>query len=115
MLEKLAAPIAPFVVGRTGRQLFLTDGKASDPPLLLRMASDCSEGLFMYVLSLHNFNCFYSFFLLHFAKIFRTATSFLGLYLSGAKSAKLNVALLIDLQICAARLQVESGICECQL
>ncbi|XP_024381193.1 lipid droplet phospholipase 1 isoform X2 [Physcomitrium patens] len=47
VLEKLAAPIAPFVVGRTGRQLFLTDGKASDPPLLLRMASDCSEGLFI--------------------------------------------------------------------
>lgn len=47
VLEKLAAPIAPFVVGRTGKQLFLTDGKASDPPLLLRMASDCPEGLFI--------------------------------------------------------------------
>ena len=49
MLEKIAAPIAPFVVGRTGKQLFLTDGKASDPPLLLRMATNCPEGLFMYV------------------------------------------------------------------
>lgn len=50
MLEKIAAPIAPFVVGRTGKQLFLTDGKSSDPPLLLRMASDCTEGPFMYVI-----------------------------------------------------------------
>ena len=49
VLEKIAAPIAPFVVGRTGKQLFLTDGKSSDPPLLLRMASDGGEGLFMYV------------------------------------------------------------------
>lgn len=50
MLEKLAPPIA-FLGGRTGKQLFLTDGKSSDPPLLLRMASDCSEGRFMYVLT----------------------------------------------------------------
>jgi hypothetical protein len=49
VLEKIAAPIAPFVVGRTGKQLFLTDGKSSDPPLLLRMASDGGVGLFMYV------------------------------------------------------------------
>ena len=49
VLEKIAAPIAPFVVGRTGKQLFLTDGKSSDPPLLLRMASDGGEGRFMYV------------------------------------------------------------------
>jgi len=48
VLEKLAAPIAPFVVGHTGNELFLTDGKASDPPLLLRMTSDCRDGLFMY-------------------------------------------------------------------
>jgi hypothetical protein len=52
VLEKIAAPIAPFVVGQTGKQLFLTDGKPSDPPLLLRMASDCQEGPFMYVCSL---------------------------------------------------------------
>lgn len=49
VLEKLAAPIAPFVMGRTGKQLFLTDGKSSDSPLLLRMASDCPDGQFMYV------------------------------------------------------------------
>jgi predicted esterase YcpF (UPF0227 family) len=48
VLEKIAAPIAPFVVGQTGKQLFLTDGKPSDPPLLLRMASDCQEGHFIY-------------------------------------------------------------------
>ncbi|XP_002974474.2 uncharacterized protein LOC9658416 [Selaginella moellendorffii] len=47
VLEKIAAPIAPFIVGRTGRQLFLTDGKASDPPLLLRMATDCEQGQFI--------------------------------------------------------------------
>lgn len=47
VLEKLAAPLAPFFVGSTGRQLFLTDGKPSDPPLLLRMATDCDEGPFL--------------------------------------------------------------------
>ncbi|XP_024386133.1 putative lipase C4A8.10 [Physcomitrium patens] len=47
VLEKLAAPIAPFVMGRTGKQLFLTDGKSSDSPLLLRMASDCPDGQFI--------------------------------------------------------------------
>ncbi|KAK8629955.1 hypothetical protein V6N13_078769 [Hibiscus sabdariffa] len=50
-LEKLAPPIAPLVVGRTGKQLFLTDGKPSRPPLLLRMASDCEEGKFLSALS----------------------------------------------------------------
>ncbi|XP_044461095.1 uncharacterized protein LOC123192569 isoform X3 [Mangifera indica] len=43
ILEKLAAPLAPIFVGRTGRQLFLTDGKPNKPPLLLRMASDCED------------------------------------------------------------------------
>ncbi|PIN13045.1 putative alpha/beta hydrolase [Handroanthus impetiginosus] len=46
-LEKLAAPLAPVFTGRTGSQLFLTDGKPSKPPLLLRMASDCEEGKFI--------------------------------------------------------------------
>ena len=45
ILEELAAF---FTVGRTTSQLFFTDGDRSDPPLLLRMASDCSDGLFMY-------------------------------------------------------------------
>ncbi|XP_031129926.1 putative lipase YDR444W [Ipomoea triloba] len=47
ILEKLAAPMAPFFIGRTGRQLFLTDGKPNMPPLLLRMASDCEDGKFI--------------------------------------------------------------------
>ncbi|XP_058095598.1 uncharacterized protein LOC131241011 isoform X2 [Magnolia sinica] len=47
LLEKLAPPIAPFLIGRTGRQLFLTDGRPSKPPLLLRMASDCEDGKFL--------------------------------------------------------------------
>ncbi|KAF8411048.1 hypothetical protein HHK36_003587 [Tetracentron sinense] len=47
ILEKLAPPIATFFVGRTGRQLFLTDGRPSRPPLLLRMASDCEDGKFI--------------------------------------------------------------------
>lgn len=46
-LEKLAVPMAPFVAGRTGAQLFLTDGKPNKPPLLLRMASDCEDGKFL--------------------------------------------------------------------
>ncbi|KAL2647666.1 hypothetical protein AAZV13_05G132100 [Glycine max] len=47
ILEKLAAPIAPFFVGQTGSQLFLTDGKPDKPPLLLRMASDSDDGKFL--------------------------------------------------------------------
>ncbi|ONI10667.1 hypothetical protein PRUPE_4G060900 [Prunus persica] len=54
-LEKLAAPIAPIIVGRTGSQLFLTDGKPEKPPLLLRMASDCDDGKF--VSALGSFKC----------------------------------------------------------
>ncbi|KAM3251683.1 putative lipase [Capsicum annuum] len=47
ILEKLAAPIAPFLAGQTGSQLFLTDGKPNKPPLLLRMASDFDDGKFL--------------------------------------------------------------------
>ncbi|CAH9081195.1 unnamed protein product [Cuscuta epithymum] len=47
ILEKLAAPMAPFLIGRTGRQLFLTDGKPNMPPLLLRMTSDCEDRKFI--------------------------------------------------------------------
>ncbi|KAI3914910.1 hypothetical protein MKX01_018079 [Papaver californicum] len=54
-LEKLAAPIAPILAGRTGRQLFLLDDKPSRPPLLLRMASDCEDGQF--ISSLGAFRC----------------------------------------------------------
>ncbi|KAK8955760.1 hypothetical protein KSP40_PGU019521 [Platanthera guangdongensis] len=42
-LEKLAAPLAPMLTGKTGRQLFITDGKPEQPPLLLRMTSDSSD------------------------------------------------------------------------
>ena len=52
ILEKLAAPMAPLFVGQTGSHLFLTDGKPNKPPLLLRMASDCEDGKFMYVTNL---------------------------------------------------------------
>ncbi|KAK6150004.1 hypothetical protein DH2020_017529 [Rehmannia glutinosa] len=54
-LEKLAAPVAPIFTGRTGSQLFLTDGKPDKPPLLLRMASDCEEGNF--ISALGTFRC----------------------------------------------------------
>ncbi|KAK4770811.1 hypothetical protein SAY87_031343 [Trapa incisa] len=54
-LEKLAVPVAPFFAGRTGAQLFLTDGKANRPPLLLRMASDCEDGKFISALGV--FRC----------------------------------------------------------
>ncbi|CAI8591010.1 unnamed protein product [Vicia faba] len=47
ILEKLVAPIAPFFIGQTGTQLFLTDDKPNKPPLLLRMASDCEDGKFI--------------------------------------------------------------------
>ncbi|KAK8936025.1 hypothetical protein KSP39_PZI013730 [Platanthera zijinensis] len=42
-LEKLAAPLAPMLTGKTGRQLFITDGKPEQLPLLLRMTSDSSD------------------------------------------------------------------------
>ncbi|KAK6133466.1 hypothetical protein DH2020_032759 [Rehmannia glutinosa] len=54
-LEKLAAPLAPVFTGRTGSQLFLTDGKPNKPPLLLRMASDCEDGKFISALGV--FRC----------------------------------------------------------
>ena len=47
ILEKLAAPLAPIIVGRTGPQLFLTDGDPSKPPLLLQMASECDDKKYM--------------------------------------------------------------------
>jgi len=51
ILEKLAAPLAPLIVGRTGAQLFLTDGDPSKPPLLLQMASDCEDKKFILALA----------------------------------------------------------------
>uniref|UniRef100_A0A0D9WM27 DUF676 domain-containing protein n=1 Tax=Leersia perrieri TaxID=77586 RepID=A0A0D9WM27_9ORYZ len=49
--NQLAAPLAPLVVGRTGAQLFLTDGEPSKPPLLLQMASDHEEKKFISALA----------------------------------------------------------------
>ncbi|KAG9446820.1 hypothetical protein H6P81_012948 [Aristolochia fimbriata] len=60
LLEKLAPPIAPFFVGRTGRQLFLTDGKPNRPPLLLRMASDCKDGKFISALKAFKYRTVYA-------------------------------------------------------
>ncbi|KAK2969497.1 hypothetical protein RJ640_017337 [Escallonia rubra] len=55
ILEKLVVPMAPIFIGRTGSQLFLTDGKPDKPPLLLRMASDCDDGKF--IAALGAFRC----------------------------------------------------------
>ncbi|XP_062233584.1 uncharacterized protein LOC133930839 [Phragmites australis] len=51
ILEKLAAPLAPLLVGRTGAQLFLTDGEPSKPSLLLQMASGCEDKRFILALA----------------------------------------------------------------
>ncbi|XVF64261.1 hypothetical protein PTKIN_Ptkin09bG0154200 [Pterospermum kingtungense] len=45
-LEKVAARIS-WLLGRTGKHLFLNDGKNGKPPLLLRMVSDCDDLKFM--------------------------------------------------------------------
>ncbi|KAK4711045.1 hypothetical protein R3W88_005558 [Solanum pinnatisectum] len=60
ILEKLAAPIAPIFVGQTGSQLFLTDGKPTKPPLLLRMASDCDDGKFISALGAFKWRVLYA-------------------------------------------------------
>ncbi|KAI3742848.1 hypothetical protein L1987_60544 [Smallanthus sonchifolius] len=60
MLEKIAAPMAPIFVGRTGSQLFLTDGKPDRPPLLLRMTSDCQEAYFISALGAFKYRILYA-------------------------------------------------------
>ncbi|XP_066332693.1 putative lipase C4A8.10 isoform X1 [Miscanthus floridulus] len=47
LLERTAAGTAHFIVGRTGKHLFLTDMDDGKPPLLLRMVKDCDDGKFM--------------------------------------------------------------------
>ncbi|KAL6911608.1 hypothetical protein ACP4OV_000413 [Aristida adscensionis] len=47
LLERTAAETAHFIVGRTGKHLFLTDRDDAKPPLLLRMVEDCDDGKFM--------------------------------------------------------------------
>ncbi|XP_024516559.1 putative lipase YDL109C isoform X1 [Selaginella moellendorffii] len=51
-LESAAVCIAHWFVGRTGRHLFLTDGKPNHPPLLCRMVTDCEDGMFLSALQL---------------------------------------------------------------
>ncbi len=128
VLEKIAAPIAPFVVGQTGKQLFLTDGIPSDPPLLLRMASDCQEGPFMYVCSLLlgpilsrcvcvvvysglsvsvSLICWLWKFcsLRHQSSGVRVCSTLNSQFVCGA----------LIWQICTSCFQVKSGVCKCQL
>ncbi|XP_021284937.1 uncharacterized protein LOC110417071 isoform X2 [Herrania umbratica] len=45
-LERVAARTSWFL-GRTGKHLFLTDGKEGKPPLLLQMVRDCEDLKFM--------------------------------------------------------------------
>ncbi|CAO2040417.1 unnamed protein product [Urochloa humidicola] len=47
LLERTAAGTAHFIVGRTGKHLFLTDRDDGKPPLLVRMVEDCDDGKFM--------------------------------------------------------------------
>ncbi|PWA80695.1 hydrolase-like protein family [Artemisia annua] len=58
--EKLAAPLAPMFVGRTGTQLFLTDGKPDKPPLLLRMTTDSQEADFISALGAFRYRILYA-------------------------------------------------------
>ncbi|KAF5783237.1 putative alpha/Beta hydrolase [Helianthus annuus] len=60
MLEKIAAPMAPIFVGRTGSQLFLTDGKPDRPPLLLRMTTDAEESDFISALGAFKYRVLYA-------------------------------------------------------
>ncbi|KAI3510590.1 hypothetical protein L1887_17704 [Cichorium endivia] len=60
ILEKIAAPMAPIFVGRTGSQLFLTDGKPDKPPLLLRMTTNCDEGHYMSALGAFRYRILYA-------------------------------------------------------
>nr|XP_043621292.1 uncharacterized protein LOC122593020 [Erigeron canadensis] len=60
ILEKIAAPMAPIFVGRTGSQLFLTDGKPDKPPLLLRMTTDSQEWDFISALGAFRYRILYA-------------------------------------------------------
>lgn len=45
-MEKVASR-ASWLLGRTGKHLFLTDKDNGKPPLLLQMANDCEDLKFM--------------------------------------------------------------------
>ncbi|KAG2654550.1 uncharacterized protein LOC120657419 isoform X1 [Panicum virgatum] len=47
LFERTVAGTAHFIVGRTGKHLFLTDRDDGKPPLLVRMVEDCDDGKFM--------------------------------------------------------------------
>lgn len=47
LLERTAAETAHFIVGRTGKHLFLSDKDDGKPPLLVQMVEDCDAGKFM--------------------------------------------------------------------
>ncbi|XP_010265379.1 PREDICTED: uncharacterized protein LOC104603138 isoform X2 [Nelumbo nucifera] len=46
-LEKRASQTAHWIVGRTGKHLFLTDSDNGKPPLLLQMVNDCDDLKFL--------------------------------------------------------------------
>ncbi|KAK9130186.1 hypothetical protein Sjap_010673 [Stephania japonica] len=50
-LERRASQTAHWIVGRTGKHLFLTDNDNGSLPLLLRMVNDCGDLKFMSALS----------------------------------------------------------------
>ncbi|XP_071693126.1 uncharacterized protein [Rutidosis leptorrhynchoides] len=60
ILEKIAAPMAPIFVGRTGSQLFLTDGRPDKPPLLLRMTTDSQDANFISALGAFKYRILYA-------------------------------------------------------
>ncbi|MCO5594338.1 hypothetical protein L7F22_048368 [Adiantum nelumboides] len=59
-LEKLAAPLAPYLARMTGRQLYLLDEKPSQPPLLLCMAEDREDLQFLSALGCFKFRSCYA-------------------------------------------------------
>ncbi|KAH7430882.1 hypothetical protein KP509_08G018700 [Ceratopteris richardii] len=59
-LEKLAVPLAPILAGKTGRQLFLLDGKPVKPPLLLCMAQDNEDLQFLSALGSFKYRACYA-------------------------------------------------------
>lgn len=49
-LERRASQTAHWIVGRTGKHLFLTDNDEGQPPLLLQMVNDSEDLKFMWEL-----------------------------------------------------------------
>lgn len=89
-LEQRASETAHFIVGRTGKHLFLTDKDDGKLPLLLRMVDDCDDIKFrfdFFILSLCSKGTSFKFVVL---------SSF---FLSGQLCAVLNDELLMPMQI----------------